>query len=1680
MLWQGTIRKSRAAKAIHVVLIISFALNFIFPPQFASAQPMAVVTASPVGLTPAFNPVVIRGIKIFPDNPLKFDFIVDTAQSNLKDEAFKQESTKLIKYFLASLTTPEDDMWVNLNPKEPDRIVPEKFGVTEMGRDLLAQDYLLKQITSSLMNPEKEIGKAFWDKIYKKSYELYGTTEVPVDTLNKVWIIPAKAVVYEQGDKAFVIEAKLKVMLEDEYGAINQSSLRHSTPTPLSSPQSLGGDPGLHNKATAMDSRLRGNDRKGDGNDISSSIIKEIIIPELEKEVNVGKSFAPLRQIYYSMILATWFKRSLKESILGKVFVDQNKTAGVEIKDKQEKLKIYDQYLETLKKGAYNYIKEEYDSATRSIVPKKYFSGGVRLKLFGNGIDDAILVTKDKAMLSKKLLGAAVVALGVVLSSVPEAHGQFISPVHKTQVIDSVDQRILNTAQIIVKLKKHPDSAAKYVRDFDILLQSYPNDFSSKTFWYLNDKLVPTLVKFVKNHNEALASGRVLMSLGNPPNPKERMALFSVQGYLSDVVPVLDSIMIQAKKNEEFRPNDTIVKALAKRISLGDTTAVDSLLIIVTGKDLLTTVGNDVYNNVLGGVDLAKALRAIYDKIGYQNSYNLLNRLPHISGAVAEVSRNMFPPQDWKMGKLVEKFVLLDNSTIDILADTLAQNGRAIIDYPIFNALSDAVKQLKEKVKDNDSQVMLLLPRLLRELGKIGVPGVEALARNISEKPFVDEIENGDVFQYQNLKLLFSLQGVNGKDIMSLVDMTAFQQLASEGDVASAEVLFDYQENQYNPAHSGALLEGIDPATFIAQAMDNDEASINILRKLKPYNDSLDKVFNDLIRKFIKEKINPKMLNTLIRDKVLASRTHFLQKEKPAGQQLNDTLEQQSNGGDPSLLYAFYTSSEAYGDVGDSIINILKGHVKDSMSLLSYIQNLDSKKTLYRDFMFQALDRDHFPYLIQDEASMKQVMEFIFKSFSPNEFSAHAGLIARFVRNTLTNPDFRLQSEFQKYFMDLYKSEETPDANKYMIAYLLGLYKNDFKLLDKKEIAAAVAKQKIIYENPRPLDRKKLLTQGSLNMHMVFTDSGAINDGFAATRKFFENKGYTAVDTFPNKVILTRGNVRITLFKSADQSYNIDEGLPQAGIIIFRGLPGVESQVFKTPSSSINTDGKILVFLTSGEPAIRGLLKSTYPGAGIISGVNRGQDDEVDLMISGLIESIMDVNVKNMLDIETFIRKMYLEKQGMKEMLDNTIFPGTPVDMFNNALYKKFIQGLLDNETGFRSLPKTIPPHSYLLVRPPSLLDIVGQSRMEEVLDVALLETDNAIEKNFEKADLGLVPQKEMDALHQQKLVILGALEAIAKNREGYFNRIARDIMSNPSANLIFTKETGDAAMMSNSVAAIPSVVEELEQSWTTTPVISPFQESSDLNNAVYIDIGLDQADLTSYLKTFRDVPLNRNILNNGIGQEAMGLVYFDSPGTADPALVLASRTRSDGAVNSHQAFANLLGQDEKAGVKFILPFTEDGQPKELFIAGSREDEVNAQEERQRIIFSANLLLKMIQGLYAQPQDHLWTLLFVKENILTLEDLARLKKQGGHSGVYDLRSIASLPVDHAQVSDSAMTSTKGGIDLNPKNISIEGKGEKIQFNSNINLEELKNAAGFIPVIIHVSPITNAYQFLEIK
>jgi ankyrin repeat protein len=316
------------------------------------------VPGTMVGVSAPFAPLSLKGLVVNPQKPLEFQFIVDTGKGPQDTASIKDQANQLVKYFLAGLTIPEGDLWVNLSPYEKDRMVPLALGQTDLGRDLLAQDYILKQLTASLIYPEKDLGKEFWSRVYAKAQKQFGTTNIPVNTFNKVWILPDQAQVFENRNAAYVTKSTLKVMLDEDYLALSKNECRGG---PCDRPN-IG--------------PTQGRPLQNDVNSLGSQIVREIVIPEITKEVNTGKNFAPLRQIYQALILAKWYKETIQNGLLDAVYTNKNKTAGVNVNDPTVKEQIYNRYLQAYKKGAFNYIKED-PTPDGQAVPRKYFSGGI-------------------------------------------------------------------------------------------------------------------------------------------------------------------------------------------------------------------------------------------------------------------------------------------------------------------------------------------------------------------------------------------------------------------------------------------------------------------------------------------------------------------------------------------------------------------------------------------------------------------------------------------------------------------------------------------------------------------------------------------------------------------------------------------------------------------------------------------------------------------------------------------------------------------------------------------------------------------------------------------------------------------------------------------------------------------------------------------------------------------------------------------------------------------------------------------------------------------------------------------------------------------------------------------------------------------------------------------------------
>lgn len=346
-------------KMLAILVVVSVALSSIMIDMLSVKSSEASINAlpSPTSLLPVskvYSLPLLRGLKLDEANPLNIDFIIDTADTG---DVTREEASMLIRYFLAALTLPENDLWVNLSPYEKDRIAPESLSVTEMGRDMLAQDYVLKQLISTLTYPENNTGKDFWDKTYEKVLSVAGTLNIPINTFNKVWIIPGDAFVYENNGLAVIKDASLKVMLEEDYMAQekNVADINKGKESKIS-----------EDKITEI-------------NKASSSVMREVVIPEIEDDVNYGKNFARLRQIYHSLVLGKWFKQKFQNSFY-RHYMNKGKVDGIDNAELADRQKIFNTYVKAFEKGCYDYVKKHFDPGTKKNIKRRYFSGGADMK----------------------------------------------------------------------------------------------------------------------------------------------------------------------------------------------------------------------------------------------------------------------------------------------------------------------------------------------------------------------------------------------------------------------------------------------------------------------------------------------------------------------------------------------------------------------------------------------------------------------------------------------------------------------------------------------------------------------------------------------------------------------------------------------------------------------------------------------------------------------------------------------------------------------------------------------------------------------------------------------------------------------------------------------------------------------------------------------------------------------------------------------------------------------------------------------------------------------------------------------------------------------------------------------------------------------------------------------------
>lgn len=324
----------------------------------------------------AFRPLHLRYLSYDAINN-NFKLLLDKGSTlNPKPQELKATAKQLLDYFSVGLALPSESFWVNLRPDGQSNIIDEDLARTDMGRVMLEADLQLKKDTANSTSPNTPEGRAYWDKLYKKAEELFGTENITIPTLTRVWIVPDEIILSESVGKAsgaYIYKATLKVLLEQDY-------LKDST---------------LYNFSNEKEKAL---------NDYSSQLFRESIIPKLTKEVNASKRYAPLRQVYYSLIMAEWFKArfhslssqltvhsSQKNPYLK--LINSRNLVNLASKTPWSKAAYFKAYQKSVNQGEYN-IKETQNVPFSFFheTTKRYVCGGVIFGALSNPVRDAMKV----------------------------------------------------------------------------------------------------------------------------------------------------------------------------------------------------------------------------------------------------------------------------------------------------------------------------------------------------------------------------------------------------------------------------------------------------------------------------------------------------------------------------------------------------------------------------------------------------------------------------------------------------------------------------------------------------------------------------------------------------------------------------------------------------------------------------------------------------------------------------------------------------------------------------------------------------------------------------------------------------------------------------------------------------------------------------------------------------------------------------------------------------------------------------------------------------------------------------------------------------------------------------------------------------------------------------------------
>jgi hypothetical protein len=275
------------------------------------------------------------------NHSVQYAFTAVPATGNQRPDVGLRAAQQASDAFFVWLTLPTSKFTVNLNPDEPNRIIDADLGRTDAGRTLLEADLRLKKTVAALIHPDTPLGAKFWEALEGVGENCFSFRQ---------WIVPAPAVVRENAEELYILDAPLLVKMETEYFQAR----------------------GLGNGATACPVQQKSVEAHNE------EVFRTMVLPLVQRAVNEAPEYAELRRIYLSRVAAEWYRdRSTHENMAFAGLINHGDITPWTSRQPWSPREVFNRYVESFTNGEFNVTRQTQRGAF--IETKTYILGGVDL-----------------------------------------------------------------------------------------------------------------------------------------------------------------------------------------------------------------------------------------------------------------------------------------------------------------------------------------------------------------------------------------------------------------------------------------------------------------------------------------------------------------------------------------------------------------------------------------------------------------------------------------------------------------------------------------------------------------------------------------------------------------------------------------------------------------------------------------------------------------------------------------------------------------------------------------------------------------------------------------------------------------------------------------------------------------------------------------------------------------------------------------------------------------------------------------------------------------------------------------------------------------------------------------------------------------------------------------------------